>query len=235
MSQTASRGGFLRGMAGGLAGGLLGSMLFNSAGHAMGGGYGSAPMAGGGGFGLIELLLLAGLGYLGYRYFRSRQASPLTTSTQNQVLSFRMPPAEAERAHQANLDPIDGDTASDIFFRVQGAWTRRDLSSVRDLLGDEVRATLQGDLEQLRRQGQINRLENISVRQVEIGETWRDGDYELTTVRFHANLLDYTIDETSQKVLAGNDAVPVKFVEDWTFGHSTGSAAWQVVGISQVQ
>jgi predicted lipid-binding transport protein (Tim44 family) len=235
-------------MAGGVAGGFLGSMLFNSVGRAMGGGYGAYPSAGGvaggyngtgGGFGLFELLVIAGLGYLGYRMFRSRQGAPLATSSSGsgsgQVISFRMPPVEAENSNSSATNPIDSDTASDIFFRVQGAWTRRDLESIKDLLGESVQAELQRDLDQLRRERQINRLENISVRQVEMGETWRDGDSDVATVRFYANLLDYTVDETTHRVLAGSDSVPVKFIEDWTFARSGGSTAWQVVGISQVQ
>jgi len=242
-----SRGGFLRNMAGGIAGGFLGSMLFNSVGRAMGGGYGAGPVDGGygasggygggrGGIGLFELMVIAGLGYLGYRLFRSRQGSQAATpSGTGSMISFRMPPSEAAGAGKSAADPLESETASDIFFRVQGAWTRRDLGSIQDLLGDEVRHALQTDLNELRRQKQINRLENISVREVDVGETWRDGDTDVATVRFHANLLDYTVDEASHQVLAGSDLVPVKFVEDWTFARTGRGGAWQVVGISQAQ
>lgn len=68
--QTAG-GGFLRSMAGGLAGGMLGSMLFSSfagAGGGMGGG------AGGGGIGLFEIILLAGGGYLLFRFIKKKRA-----------------------------------------------------------------------------------------------------------------------------------------------------------------
>jgi hypothetical protein len=56
-------------MAGGLAGGMLGSMLFSSFAGA-GGGYGHT---GGGGIGMFEIILLAGIGYLIYRYVRHRR------------------------------------------------------------------------------------------------------------------------------------------------------------------
>lgn len=65
-------GGFMRSMAGGIAGGMLGSMLFSSfagAGGGMGGGAG-----GGGGIGLFEIILLAGGGYLIYRYIKKKRA-----------------------------------------------------------------------------------------------------------------------------------------------------------------
>jgi len=64
-------GGFMRSMAGGLAGGMLGSMLFSSfAGAGNGGGMSGG---GGGGIGLFGILMLAGIGYLVYRYFNKTE------------------------------------------------------------------------------------------------------------------------------------------------------------------
>jgi hypothetical protein len=67
--QQQQGGGFMRSMAGGLMGGMLGSMLFSSFAGA-GGGMGSGM--GGGGIGLFEIILLAGGGYLLFRYIRNR-------------------------------------------------------------------------------------------------------------------------------------------------------------------
>src|SRR4051812_15483761 len=67
-SAPASRGSFMKGMAGGLAGGLLGSMLFSSFGHASG--FGGA---GAGGIGFFDIILVAGLIYLAFRLWKSRQ------------------------------------------------------------------------------------------------------------------------------------------------------------------
>lgn len=61
----------MRSMAGGLAGGMLGSMLFSGM---AGAGGGMGGMAGGGGIGLFEIILLAGGGYLLYRYLKKKRA-----------------------------------------------------------------------------------------------------------------------------------------------------------------
>lgn len=66
--QQQAGGGFLRSMAGGLAGGMLGSMLFSSF-----AGAGTGATGTGGGIGLFEIVLLAGGGYLIYRYVRNRK------------------------------------------------------------------------------------------------------------------------------------------------------------------
>ena len=57
-------------MAGGMMGGMLGSMLFSSFAGA-GAGTGGA---GGGGIGLFEIALLAGVGYLIFRYIKKKRA-----------------------------------------------------------------------------------------------------------------------------------------------------------------
>lgn len=62
-------GGFMRGMAGGMMGGMLGSMLFSGSAGAGGAGSGT-----GGGIGLFEIILLAGGGYLLYRYMKKKRA-----------------------------------------------------------------------------------------------------------------------------------------------------------------
>lgn len=80
--QQQAGGGFMRSMAGGLAGGMLGSMLFSGvagAGHGMNGG-----MGGGGGIGLFEIILLAGGGYLLYRYMKKKRADSSSSPYERQ-------------------------------------------------------------------------------------------------------------------------------------------------------
>jgi predicted lipid-binding transport protein (Tim44 family) len=234
----------MRGMMGGLAGGFLGSMLFGGL-----GGMGSGGLGGDGGFGLLDIILLGGLAYLGYRFFMKRRQEPAAWAPQGAGTTpgpYAAPAAVADTAggnrdkgleYIRRMDPAFdakgfGETASDAFFRLQGGWTRRDLSPVSGLLTDEMRATLQADADALKAKGQINRLENISVRNVEITEAWQESGQEYVTVLFQANLLDYTTTEAG-KVLSGSDAVPVKFEEFWTFTRPVGPGAWRLSAIQQ--
>ena len=72
--QQQAGGGFMRNMAGGMMGGMLGSMLFSSF-----AGAGAGGMGGGGGIGLFEIALLAGIGYLIFRYIRKKRADGSST------------------------------------------------------------------------------------------------------------------------------------------------------------
>ena len=234
-------GGFMRNMAGGIAGGFLGSMLFSSLGH--GAGMGGSGM-GGSGFGLIELLMLGGIAFFGFRWWKSRQQNVMTPSygggmpTATPVIYDETPsPGTGQPLVPASLkveSELDTETAGDIFFRIQGAWTRRDLSIVANILEDELLATLSLDVTRLREERHINRLENISIRTIELRDAWTELGAELATMRIVANLLDYTIEEGSQKIIEGSDSIPVKFQEDWTFRRNNGTTTWKLAGIAQV-
>ena len=63
--QQPNGGGFMRSMAGGIAGGMLGSMLFSS--------FAGAGGGAGGGIGMFEIIILAGGGYLIYRYIKKKR------------------------------------------------------------------------------------------------------------------------------------------------------------------
>lgn len=66
----------MRSMAGGMMGGMLGSMLFSGVAGA-GDNNGKST---GGGIGLLEVILLAGGGYLLYRYIKKKRADGSSAS-----------------------------------------------------------------------------------------------------------------------------------------------------------
>ncbi len=239
--QTPGSGGFMRNMLGGMAGGMLGSLLFRSIGNAGGmnglnDGYGGTGGTGGGGIGFLEILLLLGAGYLAYRWYMARKTmasygasgasggdTSFRTLTGASAGSVQMP--VGEEAHAEHMRETDSqfdlavfkDERMDEFLRLQASWNFRDLSSVAPLLGTELRQQLESDIAHLKASGRINRIENIAVRGTELVEVWQERGLEYATLRFNANLIDYTIDEKSEALVEGSKTQPVKFSENWTF------------------
>jgi predicted lipid-binding transport protein (Tim44 family) len=122
----------------------------------------------------------------------------------------------------------------DIFFKIQGAWMNRNLSTAVGLLTDEMKNIVQKDIDAILREKKINRLENIAVRSVEITEAWQESGQDFITVLFTANLLDYTTDESTGAVIAGSKTDPVKFEEFWTLTRPVGNNPWKLSAINQV-
>ena len=244
-------GGFLRSMAGGVVGGMLGGMLFRSLGF---GGPGT-----GGGIGLFEIILIGGILYGIWWYIkRRRQAAEAsagnslyrTASTAEPQRSDFTPPPSPYAQQQTGADTNSGfdhirqmdsnfdeqtfkDQSMDAFFKIQGAWANRDMSPIRNTMTAEMYSIIQGDAEDLKRKKQINRLDNIAVRKVEISEAWQEAGNDFITIRFTANLLDYTTNETTGEVISGSKTEPVKFEEFWTFTRPIGGPAWQLSAINQ--
>jgi len=240
-------GGFMRSMAGGIMGGMLGGMLFRSLGMAVGGGMG------GGGIGLFEILLLAGIGYLIYRYVKKKRAESQATpygqsgyqggtvtpiSSGYETIEAEPVGPDAGLDHIRQMDPsFDesrfSDNVMDIFFKIQGSWMNRDLSPVAGLLTDEMKRIFQEDLDRLLRDKQVNRLENIAVRNVEIAEVWQESGQDYISALIYANLLDYTTDDATGAVVSGSKTEPVKFEEYWTFTRPVGNNPWRLSAIHQ--
>ena len=253
--QQPGGGSFLRSMAGGIAGGLLGGMLFRSLGMA------GTGMGGGGGIGLFEILLLAGIGYMIYRYVKKRrELAPVQLrqgyeeprSFQDQgyqapyqggasVVDFPAEPAGGVAAGLSHIRQMDyafderafKDQVMDMFFKVQGGWMNRDMTALSPLLTEEMRGTFQEDVSRMLRDKQVNRLENIAVRSVDLTEVWQEAGQDYITTLIYANLLDYTTDDATGAVVAGSKTEPVKFEEYWTFTRPVGDNPWRLSAIGQ--
>jgi predicted lipid-binding transport protein (Tim44 family) len=248
---------FWRSFGGGLLGGLAGGLLFRSlfgAPTAYGGGPGGV---GGSGISLIDILLIGGICYLIYRYIRKRRETEAmayqgTGGTVDMPYQPAYPPVYDQPQAQAagdweleqglgyikQYDPSFDETrfqdwCMDAFFKVQGAWANREMATVRGLLTDEMYRILQSDCENLKAAKQINHLENIAVRSVDITEAWQESGEDYITVRVYANLLDYTVDEATGQVLTGSKTDPVKFEEYWTFTRPVGANPWKLSAIQQ--
>ena len=233
-------GGFLRSMGGGILGGLLGGMLFSSLGF---GGTGGG--LGGSGFGLFEIILLSGIAYLIYtKVIRKRSDAGLAYQTQTQQGTYQnqggQPALTDNGLDQIRRTDLSFDenrfkeTAMDIFFKIQGCWTNRNLSAGNSLLTDEMKGIFQEDIDKLIKDKKSNKLENIAVRNVEIVEAWQESGLDYVKALFTANLLDYTVDDSTGDVVAGSKTDPVKFEEYWTVARTIGSASWKLAAISQV-
>lgn len=240
-------GGFMRSLGAGLLGGAIGSMLFGGIfGHAGAGGIGG----GGGGFGLLEILLLVGVGFLAYRFFFKRTVRPATadgpdlgsvaySAPEPQPIAPELPAQDADltlKQYLPDFQPTEfRDKRIDDFYRVQSCFMKRDLEPVRGKLTGELMHALEGNIQTLKSTGRINKLENIVVRDVETVEAWAEQGKLFSTVKITAQMLDYTVEETSGQVVDGSATEPTRFEEYWTFVRDIGFAAvdkdWKLTAI----
>src|SRR3990172_480315 len=204
---------------------------------------------GGAGIGLMDILLLAAVGFGIYWWVKKRraeQAVPAEGYYERQSgLGYQGPPmsegatATQEPVFQAGedlqrglghvrqMDARFGEAAfrelcTDNFFKIQAGWMNREVDGIENLLTIEMQNEFRKELHRLKTEGKINRLENIAVRTVDITEAWQESGQDYVTVRFAANLLDYTVEERTGQVVEGSKTDPVKFEEYWTWTRPVG-------------
>jgi len=252
-SSPQPQGGLWRGIMGGIMGGILGGMLFRSLGF--GSDLGTEE---GSGIGPLEIFLMGGLLFGVYWYIKRRRQAALANAYYQSSMGTAEPsyqPAYGQGYEQKpevegdlekglsfirQMDPSFDekrfqDGCMDHFFKIQGAWANRDMSGAKNLLTEEMFRIIREDAEKLKSERKINKLENIAVRSVDIVEAWQESGKDYITVRFYANLLDYTVDETTGKVVSGSKTEPVKFEEYWTYTRPVGNNPWQLSAIQQAE
>ncbi len=119
------------------------------------------------------------------------------------------------------------------FIRFQNAWTARDLGPVRDLMDKEIFTEVERDIEGLRSEGKINRLDDVDIKGAEIVEVWNEEGYDFITVRYEASLCDYVVDERSGDIVEGSRTERVNFSEHWTWVRPEGPNQWFLSAIEQ--
>lgn len=231
--QRADRGGLFSRL---FLGGFLGSLLVG------------ATWAGG--IGLLDVMVLSGLVYLAFRALDDRKpATPPRyagwelSGTGRQPSWFRAttqaPPTSVEldrglrdiRESDPGFDAERfGETATEIFLRIQAAWMVRDMSGSAEVLTPEMLGWFQKDCDQMRAAGRINRLERLRMHETAIVEAGQERGKDYVTVRFRVSVIDYTTDEQGQ-VLDGSRTEPVARQELWTFVRPIGPHSWKLSAI----
>ncbi len=258
--QQPASGGFMRGLAGGLLGGFVGSMLFGGLGHAGGGSFGGGGIGlfdiiliGGGLYLLWRYMKKrktqeqSQAGYQAASYQQDQTGYSYQGDAGQPSYAPPPPPPPPPPGHDVDqgithirsMDPAFDprtftETVSDIFFQVQAAWGKRALEPIRGLLTEEMYGIFSAQVQEMIDQGRANKLENVSVRSVDIVEAWQEQGNDYVTARFFANLLDYTIDVQTNQVVSGSDSIPVKFEEFWTFARPVGPNPWRLTAVTQV-
>lgn len=94
--------------------------------------------------------------------------------------------------------------ASDLFIKLQYAWSDRNLESVRVFQTPELYEQTLSQINRYVANKQINKLERVSVNVAKLYKFEKQGDRECLSVILESKMIDYIIDETTGKLLKGS-------------------------------
>ena len=109
------------------------------------------------------------------------------------------------------------DDASNLYVRLQDAWTNRDLTPVRNKLSAELYAKSDRQIQNYIKNNQTNHVEKVSVLNCEIIGCTSDGVNDIITVKTLARITDYTTDDNTGNVIRGDRNREVFMTYHWTF------------------
>ena len=126
-------------------------------------------------------------------------------------------------ARLKKLDPIwDLDAIrnriSQVFFKVQQAWTERDQNIARDCMSSAIFEKHKMQTDQMISQHRRNVLEDINLIETDIVdvEDFTDNRKDQFWVYVKGSMIDYTVDDKTGSLVSGNEKAE-KFTELWKF------------------
>ncbi|MBC5823893.1 MAG: Tim44 domain-containing protein [Candidatus Eremiobacteraeota bacterium] len=108
------------------------------------------------------------------------------------------------------------DRAQTAFFKVQAAWAGRNQDLARDVMSQSLYERHKMQTDQLLAAHRVDVLENIVIGHARIIDVTASQPYDSISVDFTASMTDYTVDETTRRIVDGNQ-FPQTFTERWTF------------------
>lgn len=109
------------------------------------------------------------------------------------------------------------DDASNLYVRLQDAWSNRDLTPVRNKLSTELYAKSERQIQNYIKNNQTNHVERVSVLNCEIIGCTSDEVNDIITVKTLARIVDYTTDDNTGNVIRGDKNREVFMTYHWTF------------------
>ena len=113
--------------------------------------------------------------------------------------------------------------ASDMFVKLQYAWSDRNLEEVRYFVTPELYEKTNNQVQRYITNKQINKLERVSVNLSKLKSYEHEGDRDVLKVIFDTKMIDYIIDEKTGNVIRGNQGLNIMNPYILTFVRKTGT------------
>jgi predicted lipid-binding transport protein (Tim44 family) len=146
------------------------------------------------------------------------------------------PVAAAPQRVQREFEPTEADQNdfTNILLGVQQSWSAADPAALRAWATPEMVTFLAQDLGQNTAEGLVNRVEQITLREGDVVESWREDKSQYVTARLVFDCLDYMVRTDTGALVSGSRTNPVTHAELWTFVRPTTGGSWLLSAIQQV-
>jgi len=199
--------------------------------------------------GLLDILALAALCYLGYRLYlrlkRDDQPAEADPPPRFLRLEHEAPPplsvTEEAKLGLAAIQEVDqdfdvqafGEDVRLLLEELYAAWNREHLNSLNGKVKESLLEYLQMGLKIMSLREESSYLEELTLENITVTAAGVNDGKEFITVCFRGRLLDYVLDKSSGKLLLGSMAYPAIFQEYWDLERPQGQSVWVLQDIRE--
>lgn len=146
-------------------------------------------------------------------------------------------PQGARRTPDSRLQPL-GDLAvtdpsfdanamqekiSNLYVQMQNCWTDKNIESLRPYFTDALFTQMERQLNGLKNQGLTNYVDRIAVLGVNLRGFYRQGDKEHLIVELRTRIVDYTVQDSNNKLISGDRNREKFMTYEWDMCRTAGS------------
>ncbi len=113
--------------------------------------------------------------------------------------------------------------AGEVFLTLNEAWTKQDWSMIRPFESEELFREHSQQLEEYKRNGTVNHLEQIAVKDSFLARFYIEGNHEYLVVKMRTSMIDYVMETATGRVTAGDRKTRWRMVHTLTFTRTVGS------------
>jgi len=183
---------------------------------------------------LIVILIIVGVAWFGKRRMKARRSGGYAPSGGYGGGGYSPAPAPPARVDAGAVsealeelrkrDPLFSrqhfeDTVSTAFIKIQEAWSKRQMDIARPFITPSLLTRFQAQIDELKRMGRTNHVEQATIGSVDMVEADHDGGMDYVTARVVAAAADYTTEDKTGQIVAGTKSIR-QFTEYWTFMRS---------------
>ncbi|GAB6072947.1 hypothetical protein JCM14244_13240 [Venenivibrio stagnispumantis] len=178
--------------------------------------------------GLLEILLIAGIIFLLFKIFTRKREE---VAYEPNISPNQYYQTEQETITSYINEELIKNLTKNIFISLQEAWSKGDLTPVKNYLTDRMYNYLNNQLNQLKQKGLRNIVENININNIQVVHVEEEGDNKVVIVEIDADMIDYIIDQNGN-IVEGSKDIPTNVKEYWAF---VGKALnWKLDDIKQI-
>lgn len=104
---------------------------------------------------------------------------------------------------------------ADLYVTMQTHWTKKDWEPMREHMSSQLYNQLNAQVEEMKRDRLVNRMDHIHVRKVFFMDYQRDEVNDILHFRLYVDLLDYTVELATGDVIVGSAEDPVYMLYEW--------------------